>query len=99
MAVGLKHGAVRRVSGGVPGFQLLPEGRKGDVEAVTAGVQVALRPEQLDQYFARVGASAVVGEIGEQIPGLPRAEMGDDLGVAFGAQAAEEMDVPARSHT
>ena len=57
-----------------------------------------LRPEQLNQLLARVSTVGIVGQVGEQRPGLLRREVGDHPIAPLGSQAAQELDTPAAVH-
>ena len=58
-------------------------------EVVLARLGVAPRPQKLDQYLARVGAIAVVGQVLQQGPRLPRAKASDDRRVPRRPQSSQ----------
>jgi len=65
-AVGKKDGA----GGHARGLQLMAQRGERCAEAVPARIGAACRPEQLDEFFARMGFLAVIGQVGKQKAGL-----------------------------
>jgi hypothetical protein len=99
-AVGDQHGA----RGGAGRLQMLAEEGEGDAQGSAPGGEVGVRPEELDEGVAGMGALGEVGQVGEQEPGLLAAEVGEGapapfprfarVGTRLGSQGAQESDLP-----
>src|SRR5438132_11544480 len=61
---------------------------------LAAGARFVLGPEQLDQHLARMGALAVVSQVGEQSSCLVGLEAGDEPVVPVLPQATQEFNAP-----
>ena len=94
-AVGLQDGSGRN-----PGrFQLVAEGGEGDAQAVAAGLQVALGPEELDEVLAGMLSLAKIGQVGEQGADALEAEAGHDPVALPDPQASEQLNATPGVHT
>src|SRR5262249_51768932 len=83
-----------RAGHGARRFELPAQGRERHAQAVPPRVLADLGPELLDQELAGVAPPAVVGQVGEQRPGLLRPEPADDPVPLARAQPAEQLDPP-----
>ena len=94
----LLNGADDAPRGHIGRLELMAERGKRLAEALAAGTRLPLRPAELSQHLAGMGALAEVGQVGEQVSGLLRAEARDHLIAARGSQPTEQLDAPASLH-